>query len=112
MFIMLCSQIAFASSWYWVGEDTTGDQYYIDNNSVLKNYNYAVIWVKINRADGTFSVQRLKLDHMYKRCALLYYTNYDSNGNVIDSETNDYPDYEPIVPDSMGETYYYAVWRN
>ncbi|WP_196606626.1 hypothetical protein [Pectinatus frisingensis] len=108
----LCSQVAFAASWYWIGQDTSGDQWYIDNASVQKDYYNAIVWIKINKADGESTVEQMKLDHVYKTYAILAFTNYDSDGNVTDSGTNNYPSYDPIVPDSMGDAIYHNVWSN
>lgn len=111
VFVLLSFTIpCFAASWYWVGSATNGAQYYIDNSSVNKNYQYAVVWMKIVETDGTYSLQQIVMDHYNKSSALRSYVNYDSDGVVTYSNTVDYLSYSPIAPGSMSEAVYYSIW--
>jgi len=108
---LLCFSIpCFASSWYWIGASTNGTQYYIDNDSVRKNNHYAIVWVKISNPDGTSSIEQLFFNHYNKTYAVNRWADYASNGQVSNSGTPSYLNYESIIPDSMGENVYYAIW--
>ena len=50
-----------AANWYWVGADSSGDQWYIDNQSASKSYDVAVVWVKIVREDGTHELNQMEI---------------------------------------------------
>lgn len=43
LFIILCVLLSvgftsFASSWYWIGADSTGNQWYVDNENVYTHW--------------------------------------------------------------------------
>ena len=38
-----------AANWYWIGADSSGGQWYIDNQSAYKSNGVAVVWVKIEK---------------------------------------------------------------
>lgn len=103
----------FAADWYYVGtSDNREMSTYIDNSSVIKNSRNATVWIKYVMSDGTMSINRIYVTHTPKTMTLLSYTNYDSHGNVIDSE--DIPPYGQkrctIVPDTVGECIWYCIW--
>ena len=122
---------SFASSWYWVGQDTVGSQWYIDNASVyihnlttqeirsnaysykhgysFRYYPYKIIWVKINRTDGTYGMERLKISRN-RKMTVLSWVMYANNGNIIAHDTNPFPKATDIPPDSVGEKIYHLVW--
>lgn len=107
---VLCSQVAFAASWYYIGPDLNGDQIYIDNESVQKNNNYAIVWVKTIKPDNTVWQMQQKVDHIYKTITLMYVIVYDANGNVTNSGAD--TDSIPIIPGSVGDMIYHAIWSN
>lgn len=136
LFVMLCvilsiSFTSFASSWYWIGADSAGDQWYVDNENVythLLTYQevssnryayqhgmaplyhvYKIVWIRIDNADGTYSRQRIRVQRN-KKMAVLSYVNYDSNENVVDAYTFNFPEETDIIPDSMGEALYESVF--
>ncbi len=136
LLVMLCVMLSitftsFASDWYWVGTDAVGDQWYIDNSSVYNHelttseiqgnavlaqnglqalyYPYKVVWVKINKPDGSSINQRLKVIKNQKM-ALLSYVEYDRNGFVENSDTFQYPQESEIVPDTVSEAIYSLVY--
>lgn len=136
LFVMLCvilsiSFTSFASSWYWIGADTTGGQWYVDNENVythLLTYQeissnryayqhgmdplyhvYKIVWIKTDRPDGTSSRQRIKVSRN-KKMTILSYVDYDSSENVVDSGTFNFPEETDIIPDSMGEALYDSIF--
>ena len=108
----LCSQLAFAASWYWIGSDSSGEQWYIDNASVRKDYYNAIVWTKIDNTDSSYAQEQFIFNHYNKTYAMLAYANYDENGQLTDSNTFDSPEYGPIVPDSMADAIYHDIWSN
>lgn len=100
----------FASNWYWVGGDSNGTQWFIDNDSVSKDYRegYATIWVKLNESNGTYTKESAQVSRA-RLFRILSIYKYDPNGAVIfggDINTS----FSAIPPDSMGEAIYYLVW--
>ena len=113
MFLSVGSTPAFAADWYYVGTSDNGEMStYIDNSSVIKNSRNATVWIKNVMSDGSMSINRIYVTHTPKTMTLLSYTNYDSHGNVVDSE--DIPSYgrerATIVPDTVGECIWYCIW--
>lgn len=136
LFILLCMLLSigftsFASSWYWIGADSTGNQWYVDNENVYTHWitsremsenlydyqhglspmyhTYKVVWIKINNTDGTYAKQRIKVMRN-KKMELLSYVNYDSDGSVIDADTISFPEEADIIPDTMGEALYELIF--
>ena len=70
---------------------------------------YKIVWIRIDNADGTYSRQRIRVQRN-KKMAVLSYVNYDSNENVVDAYTFNFPEETDIIPDSMGEALYESVF--
>lgn len=100
----------FASNWYWVGAGNNGVQWFIDNDSVIKNYRtgYATLWLKSNNPDGTSSNGEVQVTRR-RFFRLLYLYKYDANKNVTSGSTIN-GSFIAIPPDSVGEAIYYLVW--
>lgn len=110
---LMCFAIpSFASSWYWIGQSRGGTQYYIDNTSVRKNYDYAVVWVRDVNTDGSYSQAHMVFSHRNKTYALRYSVSYDQNGNVTDTYNPNTSIYNPVVPDTMADVIYCSIWIN
>ncbi len=104
---------AFAADWYYIGTSDDGTiSAYIDNSSVEKNQHSAIIWERWVRSDNTELLRRVYYTRRPKTCTMLSFTDYDAQGNVIDSE--DIPSYEQdsdaIRPDTMAEAIWYCIW--
>ncbi|WP_075572275.1 hypothetical protein [Megasphaera coli] len=110
LLLMSCSFPSFAANWYWVGAAQNGSQYFIDNASVIKNSKAAIVLGKIVHPDGSYSLQYSIYTHLYKKWALLSAAEYDKNGNCTYSYSYSYPDWQPIIPDSMGEAVYESIY--
>lgn len=112
--LVSCYGFSFAADWYWVGSGVDGTQYYVDNSSVEKNEQGAVIWVKMVHPDGSYRVSQ----EAYRRnkvYAMISTAEYDSAGNYLDGASIPYNnpiylDWTPIPPESMAEAYYFAIW--
>lgn len=110
--LLAVSSTCFASSWYWIGEDSSHSQWYIDNDSVEKDFYTALVWIKINMTDGTYTLQRGIYKHPSKEYSIQAFIEYDENGNVVDSNSRSYTSYRPIAPGTMAEIIYYSIWPN
>ncbi len=112
LLMLLCTWCmpSFAASWYYLGQATDGTNLYIDNSSVRKNYSEAIVWVKYVHSSGTYDIEQLDIRRSNKTTATISYIKYNAYGSVIDSYHSSYLDYESIVPGSIGEFIYYAIW--
>lgn len=76
----------FAVSWYWIGTSSTNEyNYYIDNDSVQKNMQYAVVWVKITNPDASFTMDKIALSHDNRTYIITNSFDYNSDGSLINS---------------------------
>ncbi len=100
-----------AANWYWIGADSSGGQWYIDNQSAYKSNGVAVVWVKIEKEDGTYILFQEEITRDRKR-AFLQSVTYNAKHEPVDSYTVDpwMKQYDAVTPDSMGEVIYNSVW--
>ena len=100
-----------AANWYWVDSDSSGNQWYIDNQSASKSYGVAVVLVKMVREDGTYDLDQWEITRD-RKMAILQATVYNADHEPISSYSADswQKKYESVIPDSMGEAIYNSVW--
>ena len=100
-----------AANWYWVDSDSSGNQWYIDNQSASKSYDVAVVWVKTVREDGTYNLCQLEITRD-RKMAILQAAAYNADHEPINSYTVDpwMKQYNAVIPDSIGEEIYNSVW--
>ena len=100
-----------AANWYWIGADSSGGQWYIDNQSASKSYGVAVVWVKTVREDGTYNLYQLEITRD-RKMKILQIAKYNADHEPIDSYSVDtwQKKYYAVTPDSMGEVIYNLVW--
>ncbi len=100
-----------AANWYWIDADSSGRQWYIDNQSASKSYDVAVVWVKIVREDGTHELNQMEITRD-RKIAVLQVVKYNADHESIDSYSVDpwLKKYYAVTPDSMGEVIYNLVW--
>ncbi|WP_295789530.1 hypothetical protein [uncultured Veillonella sp.] len=100
-----------AADWYYVGESSVGDQISIDNSSVQKNSEWAVLWVRINEPSGEYYYERMRLDRENYTIQTLELQPYYSDGTPYAEDEYEYDTtVDTIVPDSVGEEVYNLVW--
>ena len=101
-----------AANWYWIGADSSGNQWYIDNQSASKSYDVAVVWVKTVREDGTYNLCQWEITRD-RKMAILQATVYNADHEPISSYSADswQKKYHAVTPDSMGEAIYDSVWQ-
>ena len=100
----------FASSWYWIGNNH-GANYWIDNESVQKDSDYAIIWAKVTDLpipNNLYNAKEAKFKMYIKANGTggwTYMQITQSDGHMI-QYNNDLEIY-PFPPDSLG----YRVWQ-
>ncbi len=77
-----------AADWYYVGESMSGDQISIDNSSVQKNSEWAVIWVRINEPSGEYYYERMRLNRADYTIQTLELQPYYSDGTPYDAKAS------------------------
>lgn len=118
--ILSISSICYAfdppnsNRWFWVGSD---DKYgfWIDKQTLNFNIDYnkystcykhkiVTAWIlNYTVKDDTHMISREVYDIDCRKSKMLSYVIYNSNNEVIHSYTFNYPEYEPIIPNSWGE---------
>ena len=100
-----------AANWYCIGADSSGKQWYIDNQSASKSYGVAVVWVKTVREDGTYDLCQWEITRD-RKIAILQAAAYNADNELIDSYSADpwQKKYNAVIPDSIGEEIYNLVW--
>ena len=84
-----------ATDWYYVGPDASGNQLFIDNDSVQKSDYDALLWLRVNELGGD--------ELRYKVYIMSDGTPYE---NV---EFNENP--EPIAGNTNGQAIYILLWK-
>lgn len=111
--LLFMSMPAYATYWYEFAHKS-----YIDLDSLQKNSNIALVWVKIlnqgnfepiDNKKVWFSQSSMYVDLKNKRTALKDVYYYDLKNNVIENHRADKLQWNTIVPDSMGEYLYKVV---
>ena len=99
-----------AINWRFVGKNSSGERWYIDDGSMLKDDSRALVWLKWEQEDGYWILRReVTKDRTIK---LLQYVIYDLNGNIVylhKAEPGEYKTYS-IPPNTILEDIYNAIW--
>lgn len=112
--LLLISMAGAASaaepSWYWLMQDKSGNQIYIDNNNVHKTPYLSVVWIKEVYPSGRYMLSQFRI---YRNGILdwMFATIRDSQGHYV-SEFHPGAKYQhtTIVPGSIFEVLYYACY--
>lgn len=101
-----------AVNWYYVGTNSSGSVFYIDNSSVIKNKTDAIFWSKRVSPNGTSSLFQAYMTRTYPSVTLLAFVNYNTSGKVSNSGT--VPNYAqkkmPIPPGSIFDSIWHLIW--
>ena len=101
---------AIAEDLVYYGTDRSKSDYYYDAESIRRyNDGDVDVWTKRNALkDKTVSYRtqraKLRLNCSSETVSFLSFVLYRANGTVMDSVSPAYPDMEPVVPGSMGQT--------
>ena len=110
IFILGIGSSAFATSWYYVGtQHESGYSIYVDNDTVIKNNEYAVVWTKTLYTNGSYFMERIYVSHdRYMKIMSAFL--YNTQGHLI--KRYDFSKYQvqEIVPESDGDFLYHLIW--
>lgn len=101
----------FASDWVYLGK--IGDKIvYLDRDSITKSYGEASSWEKFVKPDGSSTLCRISVRERDRSIAVISFADYDETGKVIQQHTFPYFQYDPILPDSLGELIYNILMKD
>lgn len=103
-------QVSFASDWYYAGASKQGDTWFIDNSSVVKTSERAIVWVRVREKDGIVSKYEIEFVRYPRTYHFRRVILYDRAGNLIETCNFDDNDYSSIGPDTMGEAVHELIW--
>lgn len=101
-----------ATNWYWAGRDYGGNQWYIDNDSVVKQESkgVAIVWTKTVSTDGSILIERSVFGR--SRYLMVVRTlQYDSNGTLV-RDRSYRGTIVSIPPNTVGDAIYRLIWGN
>ena len=102
-----------AADWYYLGESYDGEQYSVDNSSVVKDDKEAVVWIRVNNPNGEYYLERVRLNRNNFTIQTLDVKPFYSDGTpYAEDEYYFDPSVDSIPPDSMGEELYHLLWEN
>ncbi|MBC3537978.1 hypothetical protein [Megasphaera hominis] len=111
----LCTGSALAADWYYLGTSSSGDTYYVDNSSVEKNDDTAIIWEKITDKKGSSWVQQVIVSRKNRTSALVKRYIVEPDGKVyqnFSAKSKSDLDFYSIRPESSSEIFYNSIWPN
>ncbi len=94
---------ANATDWYYVGPDASGNQLFIDNDSVQKSDYDALLWLRVNELGGDELRYKVYISRYNRTMETL---KVDAYMNV---EFNENP--EPIAGNTNGQAIYILLWK-
>lgn len=101
---------ALATDWYYVSPDESGNQLFIDNDSVQKSDFDAVLWLKVNELSGDELRYKVYISRYNRTMEILDVTAYMPDGSAYDNV--DYnPNPEPIESNTNGQAIYNLLWN-
>lgn len=111
---LLSSGFSFGADWKFAAVGANGDRMYVDSSQY--NYNkktntiaawFEIVKYKNSEGDETYvdSKYLFQFSCLDKKSKLLAYVNYNTNGEVISSDSRDGKNvkFNIIIPDSVGE---------
>lgn len=101
---------ANATDWYYVGPDASGNQLFIDNDSVQKSDYDAVLWLKVNEPGGDELRYKVYISRYNRTMEILEVDAYMPNGTQYDNVDYD-KDPEPIEGNTNGQAIYRLLWQ-
>lgn len=86
LFLFSCSVMpVLAVNWYYVGTNSSGSAFYIDNSSIIKNKTDVIVWSERVSPDSTSALFQAYMTRTYPSVTLLAFVNYNTSGKVSNS---------------------------
>lgn len=112
VFMLLLSSVCLAfqpdpDRWGWIySDDRVGIFYDKQTMDYYDNWYTCKVWLmKVYPNKDSYKIQKIFIKKN-RTMSIMSTAEYDSNGKIISSESWQYPDYDEIVPDSIGEAIY------
>ena len=108
---------AIAENLVFLSTSKTNSKLYYDSDSIKREGDSIIFWVYWDRInDKTVNIREsrdlIKINCGTKFLGVMYYANYDSSGRVKSNDSyTEYPQMTPIIPGSVGETFFDAVCK-
>lgn len=100
-----------AASWYYIGENIDGEQYSVDNDSVVKNDREATMWIRVNNLNGEYYLEQVKLSRVNNTMQTLDVKPFYADGTPYAPDEYYFDtSISPIEEGSMGAELYHLVW--
>lgn len=101
---------ANATEWYYVGPDASGNQLFIDNDSVQKSDYDALLWLRVNELSGDELRYKVYISRYNRTMETLKVDAYMADGTPYENvEFNENP--EPIEGNTNGQAIYNLLWQ-
>ncbi|MBS4913791.1 MAG: hypothetical protein KHZ77_06445 [Veillonella sp.] len=102
-----------AASWYYIGENIDGEQYSVDNDSVVKNDQEATMWIRVNNLNGEYYLEQVKITRDKKTMQTLDVKPFYADGTPYAPDEYYFDtSVDTIEEGSMGAELYQLVWAN
>ena len=99
---------ANATDWYYVGPDASGNQLFIDNDSVQKSDYDALLWLRVNELGGDELRYKVYISRYNRTMETLKVDAYMADGTPY-VEYSENP--EPIEGNTNGQAIYNLLWH-
>ena len=101
---------ANATDWYYVGPDASGNQLFIDNDSVQKSDYDALLWLRVNELGGDELRYKVYISRYNRTMETLKVDAYMADGTPYENvEYSENP--EPIEGNTNGQAIYNLLWH-
>ncbi|ETS92816.1 MULTISPECIES: hypothetical protein [Veillonella] len=101
---------ALATEWYYVGPDASGNQLFIDNDSVQKSKYDALLWLRVNELSGDELRYKVYISRYNHTMETITVDAYMSDGTPYQN-VNYNEDPEPIEGNTNGQAIYNLLWN-
>lgn len=103
----------FAANWYWIGNDD-GVNYFVDNDSVVKNQHQAFVVTKLVFPSGDYKIIQMRMNHddqTYKFTSLYEYDSHNRMKYTYNYSTGSNLGLT-IHANSFTEAVYHSLWSD
>lgn len=100
-----------AADWYYLGENTDGEQYSVDNSSVVKDDRVATMWIRVNETNGEHYLEVVRINRVNYTMQTLDVKPFHADGTPYAADEFYFDNTVDTIPEgSMGEELFYLVW--
>lgn len=105
---------AFAADWQYLSTDKESSKYYVDLDSIRIDGSYTYVWARIDATENTEVAyfedkQQIKLNCTTRALAVVRSVQYDADGLVMDSYSNNYAPLKAMPPGTIADDLFDAV---